>query len=108
LDRLAENTSLPEETIQFARELVTRVLENKDMIDTLIHKFAPAWPLQQMAVVDRNILRLGAAEIIYQVVPAKVAINEAVELAKVFGSENSPRFVNGVLGSIYGDTARDE
>ncbi len=103
LERLAENASLPHETTQFARELVTMVQENKDMIDSLIHKFAPAWPLEQMAVIDRNILRLGTAEIVYKVVPAKVAINEAVELAKVFGSENSPKFVNGVLGSVYGE-----
>ncbi len=107
LDRLSQNASLPPETTQFAGELVTRVLENKDMIDGLIQKFAPAWPLRQMAIVDRNILRLGVAEIVYKVVPAKVAINEAVELAKVFGSENSPRFVNGVLGSIYGASLKE-
>ncbi len=101
LDWLLEDTSLPEETVSFTWQLVSKVLENMGAIDELIQRFAPAWPLQQMATVDRNILRLGVAEILFEAVPAKVAINEAVELAKTFGSENSARFVNGVLGSIY-------
>jgi len=101
LDWLLEDTSLPEETVSFTWQLVSKVLENMGTIDELIQRFAPAWPLQQMATVDRNILRLGVAEILFEAVPAKVAINEAVELAKTFGSENSARFVNGVLGSIY-------
>ena len=103
LDWLLEDTSLPEETVSFTWQLVSKVLENMGTIDELIQRFAPAWPLQQMAIVDRNILRLGVAEILFEAVPAKVAINEAVELAKTFGSENSPKFVNGVLGSVYAD-----
>lgn len=105
LDRLLEDSSLPEETATFTRELVLKVLENKGIIDELIQRFAPAWPLQQIAIVDRNILRLGIYEILFKVVPAKVAINEAVELAKAFGSDSSPKFVNGVLGSVYAELA---
>jgi N utilization substance protein B len=103
LDRLLEGSSLPEETATFARELVLKVLENRGIIDELIRRFAPAWPLQQIAVVDRNILRMGVYEILFKVVPAKVAINEAVELAKTFGSDSSSKFVNGVLGSVYAE-----
>jgi N utilization substance protein B len=108
LDRLLEDSSLPEETAAFARELVLKVLENREVIDELIQRFAPAWPLQQIAMVDRNILRLGIYEILFRVVPAKVAINEAVELAKSFGSDSSPKFVNGVLGSVYTELANQK
>ena len=100
---LLDNASLPEETADFIRELVSKVLDNKDTVDEVIQRFAPAWPLQQMALVDRNILRLAVYEILFQAVPAKVAINEAVELAKSFGTDNSPKFVNGVLGSVYSE-----
>ncbi|MCX5991659.1 MAG: transcription antitermination factor NusB [Chloroflexi bacterium] len=103
LGRLLEDSSLPEDTSTFTRELVLKVLENRGTIDELIQKFAPAWPLQQMAVVDRNILRLAIYELLSAVVPAKVAINEAVELAKAFGSDSSPKFINGVLGSVYAE-----
>ena len=103
LDWLVRDTSLPDEAVNFARELVSKVLENVEAVDDLIRRFAPAWPLQQMAVVDRNVLRLGVYEILFETVPAKVAINEAVELAKSFGSDNSPKFVNGVLGSVYAE-----
>lgn len=103
LNRLADNMPLPEETMEFTRELVLKVMENKGRVDELIQRFAPAWPLQQMAIVDRNILRLGVCEVLFEVVPPKVAINEAVELAKAFGSDNSAKFVNGVLGSLYAE-----
>lgn len=108
LGRLLEGSSLPEEMTTFTRELVLKVLENKGVIDELIQRFAPAWPLPQIAVVDRNILRLGVCEILFKVVPAKVAINEAVELAKTFGSESSAKFVNGVLGSVFSELANQE
>jgi N utilization substance protein B len=92
---------LNEENAVFARHLTGGVLENREEIDGYIKKFATAWPLEQISVVDRNILRLAIFEILLDnSVPIKVAINEAVELAKLFGSENSPRFVNGVLGSV--------
>lgn len=92
---------LAEENANFARELVRGVTQNKEKIDENIQNFAPAWPIAQMPVVDRNILRLAIFEILLDnKVPAKVAINEAVELAKAFGGDNSSRFINGVLGSV--------
>jgi len=72
-----------------------------DRLDALIAEHAPEWPLEQVAVIDRNILRLALWEVaVYQKTPLKVGINEAVELAKAFGTDSSPRFVNGVLGSL--------
>jgi N utilization substance protein B len=92
-----------EEGANFARELVSGVIAEKAAIDENIHRFAPAWPVAQINTVDRNILRLAIFEILFaKKVPVKVAINEAVELAKRFGGDNSPRFVNGVLGSVSG------
>ena len=91
---------LPQEAISFSKELVKGVLQNKAELDPLIEKFAPAFPLEQMSVIDRNILRLAIFEILFNKTPIKVAINEAVELAKEFGGNSSPRFINGVLGSI--------
>ncbi len=88
----------------FARHLVEGTLREQKTIDDLIKKCAPEWPLEQVTVMDRNILRLGIYELMfgnYEEVPPKVAINEAIELAKSFGSDSSPRFVNGVLGTIY-------
>jgi len=94
---------LSEENGAFVRELVSGVIQNKEKIDLNIQNFAPAWPIEQIPVVDRNILRLAIFEILLDnKVPVKVAINEAVELAKTFGGDNSSRFVNGVLGSVSG------
>jgi N utilization substance protein B len=101
LAHLMANGELSEENALFVRELVNGVIQNKEEIDRHIQNFAPVWPIDQMAVVDRNILRLAIFEILLDnKVPVKVAINEAVELAKTFGSDNSARFVNGVLGSV--------
>lgn len=101
VERLLARTNLPEETAAFVRELVAGAIGNKDEIDGNIQKYAPAWPLEQMAMIDRNILRLAIFEILFDnKVPVKVAVSEAVELAKTFGSESSPKFVNGVLGSV--------
>ena len=98
---LLEETPSPKDSEEFARELVQGVLENKDQIDEVIRKTAPAWPLEQVAAIDRNILRLSIHEIVIDnKVPMRAVINEAVDLAKEFGGENSPRFVNGVLGSV--------
>jgi N utilization substance protein B len=94
---------LPDEAVPFIKELVTGALENKENIDSMVRRFAAAWPLEQIAIIDRNILRIGIYEILLNKVPPKVAINEAVELAKTFGSDNSPKFVNGVLGSVYAE-----
>ncbi|MFC2034505.1 transcription antitermination factor NusB [Chloroflexota bacterium] len=99
--RLLAEERLSEETANFIYELVRGVIQNKEKIDESISIFAPAWPMEQMPVVDRNILRLAIFEIMLDnEVPVKVAINEAVELAKTFGSDNSSKFVNGVLGSV--------
>ncbi len=99
--RLLANEGVSEENGAFTRELVSGVIHNKEKIDHNIQSFAPAWPVEQIPVVDRNILRLAIFEILFDdKVPVKVAINEAVELAKRFGTGNSPRFVNGVLGSV--------
>jgi len=98
---------LSEENIAFSRELVSGVIQNKEKIDQHIKRFAPAWPVEQIPIVDRNILRLAIFEILLDnSVPVKVAINEAVELAKMFGGDNSPKFVNGVLGSVSALAAR--
>jgi N utilization substance protein B len=92
---------LIEENIEFVREMVFGVLENKKPIDENIKKFAPTWPIAQISVIDRNILRLAIFELLFDnKTPVKVAINEAVELAKNFGSDSSPRFINGVLSSV--------
>ena len=101
LNRLLAEERLAEENINFTRELVRGVIQNRKKIDQNIQSFAPAWPIEQIPIVDRNILRLAIFEILLDnKVPVKVAINEAVELAKAFGSDNSARFVNGVLGSV--------
>lgn len=101
LARLLAEEEISEENAAFARELVSGVIQNKEKIDRNIQNFAPAWPVEQIPVVDRNILRLAIFEILLDnKVPVKVAINEAVELAKTFGSDSSSKFVNGVLGSV--------
>ena len=101
VERLLAEAELSEENAAFVRELVGGVVQNKGEIDRSIQRFAPAWPVEQIALVDRNILRLAIFEILFDnKVPIKVAISEAVELAKSFGSGNSSRFVNGVLGSV--------
>ena len=89
---------------QFIEELVQNVLSKQSDLDKIIEKAAPDWPLDKISFIDRNILRMGLFELIFadrKEVPAKVAINEAIELAKGFGGENSGKFVNGVLGSVY-------
>ncbi|MBI5133908.1 MAG: transcription antitermination factor NusB [Candidatus Taylorbacteria bacterium] len=90
--------------IKFMEELGAGVVKKRPEIDTIITKAAPDWPLDKISVVDRNVLRIGLYELLFadrEEVPAKVAINEAIELAKSFGGENSGKFVNGVLGSVY-------
>ena len=88
---------------KFVETLVNGVLKEQASIDGKIQPIAPDWPIEQIARIDRNILRIGVYELLHQakVVPPKVAINEAVELAKAFGSDNSSKFVNGVLGTAY-------
>ncbi len=93
----------------FIEHLVKGVSGHCPEIDALIVKFAPEWPLDQITIVDRNVLRLGIFELRYDNnIPAKVAINEAIELAKAFGGESSGKFVNGVLGAVYKDMGEKE
>ena len=88
---------------KFVESLVDGVLKHQQDIDDKLRPIAPDWPIEQIARIDRNILRIGVFELLHQaeIVPPKVAINEAVELAKAFGSDNSSKFVNGVLGTAY-------
>ncbi len=93
--------------ITFVQELLSGVVSHRAEIDALVVKHAPEWPLDQISVVDKSILRLAIYELIWnKEVPAKVAINEAVELAKTFGGDNTSRFVNGVLGTVYRQSDR--
>lgn len=87
----------------FVKQLVDGVLEHQDDLDAKLQPLAPGWPLDQIARIDRNVLRMGLYELLYKAdsVPPKVVINEAVELAKAFGSDNSSKFINGVLGTAY-------
>lgn len=100
--------------LAFVEELMLGTIERHKDLDLVIGKAAPEWPLERIAPVDRNVLRLGLFELLFadrEKVPAKVAINEAIELAKSFGGENSGRFVNGVLGAVYkelGEPGKDE
>lgn len=88
----------------FIKELVDGVLKHIDELDAVVTKFAPEWPVDTITVVDRNVMRIGVYELLHsETVPSKVAINEAIELAKGFGGEASGRFVNGVLGAIFKD-----
>ena len=103
LFRRIEESDIPDAYHEFAYDLVMEVFENCSEVDNMIMTHAPSWPLNQMAVVDRNVLRLAITEIKWSKdIPHGVAVNEAVELAKTFGSETSPGFVNGVLGSLIG------
>ncbi len=100
--------------LSFITALVNGVIEKQSSLDEIIEKAAPEWPIAQISIVDRNILRIGLYELLFsdrKQVPAKVAINEAIELAKTFGGESSGRFVNGVLGTVYkeiGEPGKDE
>jgi N utilization substance protein B len=90
--------------LKFMQDLGTHILSKRPEIDLIITKAAPDWPLDKISIVDRNVLRMGLCELLFadrEEVPSKVAINEAIELAKSFGGENSGKFVNGVLGSVY-------
>ncbi len=101
LQRLLEESDCNDEVKAFAKELVDGAIAERERLDDVIAKVAPAWPIEQMAIIDRNILRLAILEILLNNrTPVKAAINEAVELAKSFGSDNSAKFVNGVLGSV--------
>lgn len=110
VEEFAPNSS----DLPFMEKLLNGIISKQSELDLVIEKAAPEWPIDRIAPVDRNILRLGLFELLFadrKEVPAKVAINEAIELAKQFGSENSSRFVNGVLGAVYkeiGEPGKDE
>ena len=97
----AKDQSLVGKTRNFAHKIGSGIIHQADELDKVISDLAPEWPIDQIASVDRNILRIAVFELLFEPeTPPKVAINEAVELAKKFGSDSSPRFVNGVLGSL--------
>ena len=110
LDRNAKEFAPGMGDLSFARFILDRTLKYQGKIDAIIEKAAPDWPIEKISIVDRNILRIGLAELLYgnrSEVPAKVAINEAIELAKQFGGENSGKFINGVLGAVYKELGED-
>ena len=99
--RYLDERRLPKDAVDFARSLVDGVMANKALIDGAISSLAPSWPISQLSIIDRNLLRLAICELaIEKASPPKVVINETVELAKLYGSDGSSRFVNGVLGSV--------
>jgi len=101
LEARQAESSLDPGLFDFTRLIVTGVAPKRAILDRFIAEHAPEWPLDQVAIVDRNILRIALWELaVYEKTPVKVAINEAVELSKVYGSDSTPRFVNGVLGSL--------
>ncbi len=101
LAHLAMEKALPKEALSFGEQLIRGVLHNKPKLDRHIEHFAPAFPVEQMPIIDRCILRLAIFEILFDnKTPFKATINEAVELAKTFGSDSSPRLINGVLGAV--------
>jgi transcription antitermination protein NusB len=110
LERQLADSRLSDEARTFARGLVSGVLDERAAIDEVIQRFAPAFPLDDMAPVDRNVLRLAIYEVLFdnRGAPLRVAINEAVEIAKGYGSESSGRFVNGVLGAVALQAAAGE
>ncbi len=103
LDRNIERYKEAIDDTAFVNELVDGVLKHQTELDEKLQPMAPGWPLDQIARIDRNVLRIGLYELLYKAasVPPKVVINEAVELAKAFGSDNSSKFINGVLGTAY-------
>jgi N utilization substance protein B len=101
LSQREAESNLPEGQYEFAQALVFGVLKDRTRLDRWIARFAPEWPVDQIAIIERNILRIALWEFtVGALTPVRVAINEAVELAKLYGSDSAPRFINGVLGSL--------
>ena len=104
LERNIEEFAPGLEDKEFIKEIAKGVEKHLSKIDKIIKITAPQWPIEQIAIIDRNVLRIGIFELLYadtKAVPPKVAINEAIELAKNLGGRNSGKFVNGVLGTVY-------
>ncbi len=99
-----------EETKEFVTSTIEGIIKNQKKIDKKIVAFAPHWPMEQMTLIDRNILRIGVYELMFTdgEIPPKVAINEAIEIAKTYGGLSSGKFVNGILGALYNDIKKDE
>lgn len=99
-----------EDSRPFIEDTTLGIIEHRDEIDATIKQYAPHWPLDQMTLVDRNILRLGVYELQYKAneIPPKVAINEAIELAKTYGGPSSGKFVNGILGAMYKNMEKEQ
>lgn len=109
LDEFWKQYKAAEDVKAFAEQLVSGVLEHKIELDALIGKYATNWKVSRMQIVDRNILRLGAYELLWlHEVPAKVTVNEAIELAKDFGDEEAAKFVNGILDKVLASESRLE
>ncbi|MBU0722939.1 transcription antitermination factor NusB [Patescibacteria group bacterium] len=114
LERNEEEFAPGLEDFSFIKNLTTNILLKYKELDIIISKAAPEWPIDKISIIDRNVLRIGLYELLFSIrqdVPAKVAINEAIELAKTFGGDHSGKFVNGVLGSVYkeiGEPGKDE
>ncbi len=107
LDQRLQETALPESGVAFVQELASGVWKHRASLDEIIVQIAPEWPVEQLAAIDRNILRMAIYEILAtNDTPVKVVVNEAVELAKLFGSDSAPRFVNGVLGTLLRERGR--
>lgn len=96
--------------VDFVKELISGIVKTEEKLDEILQPLAPEWPIKQIARIDRNILRIGLFELVFMgtTVPPKVAINEAVELAKSFGSDSSSRFINGVLGTAFADLSKEK
>jgi N utilization substance protein B len=107
-ERVSDHFDLPEGARAFAKQLVCGVIAEREAIDAALARVAHHWRLPRMAAVDRNVLRLGAYEILHTDLPAAVAIDQAVELARRFGAEDSPGFVNGVLDAVAREVGRAE
>jgi len=114
IERNIKELGVDSKDVQFVYNLAKGIIKDKSKIDKIIEKAAPEWPIEQITVVDRNVLRIGLYELLFgdrKQVPPKVAINEAIELAKTYGGESSGKFINGVLGTVYkeiGEPGKDE
>ena len=105
LDSFCERLSVSEEIKSFAQELIKKLLLHEKEVDELLKKISANWPQDRMAIIDRNILRLGISELLFDsTTPPKVVINEAIEIAKKFGTNESPDFINGILDKIFKDS----
>lgn len=109
MERALHDKDMDRRGLEFTKILVDGVIQELEDLDKRIEQFATIWPVDQLSIVDRNILRIAIFEVVvYNRTPIKAAVNEAIELAKGFGSESSPKFVNGVLGSILGKAKTQE